>query len=347
MRYKLMGRSGLRVSELCLGTMTFGDDWGWGAPEEECRRILEVYREAGGNFVDTAVNYTNGSSEQILGRLLADYRDEIVLATKYTVSIRHEDVNACGNHRKNMMQSLHRSLKQLNTDYIDLYWVHIWDFLTPVEEVMRALDDMVRAGKVLYVGISDTPAWIVSQANTMADLRGWTPFVGLQIEYSLAQRTVERELLPMARTLDLGVTPWGCLGAGTLTGKYNADRTDSGQRKRLSDTGSTPSPRRLQLAEAVAQVAQECGRPAAQVALNWVRQQPGVIVPILGARSEAQMRENLGCLDFDLSDEQLDDLDEASSIEMGFPHDFWAREGIQKIVYSGKVDDIDDHHILE
>ena len=208
MRYRLLGRSGLRVSELALGTMTFGEEWGWGASEPESKRMFDAYAEAGGNFVDTANRYTEGTSERFVGDFIAADRDHWVVATKYTLWTRRDDPNFSGNHRKNMIQACEASLKRLKSDYIDLYWVHAWDFTTPIEEVMRGLDDLVSAGKVLYVGISDTPAWIVSRANTIADFRGWSPFVGLQIRYSLIDRTAEADLLPMARSLDLAVTPW-------------------------------------------------------------------------------------------------------------------------------------------
>src|SRR6202049_2834395 len=221
MSYQLLGRSGLRVSDLCLGTMTFGEDWGWGSAKEEARKIYDAYREAGGNFIDTANIYTNGSSETQLGEFLEGQRQEVVLATKYTNAGPGTDANAGGNHRKNMVQAVEASLKRLKTDYIDLYWVHIWDQITPVEEVMRGLDDTVRAGKVLYTGISDVPAWWIAQANTLASLRGWSPYVGLQIEYSLLERTVERELIPTAKALKLGVTAWSPLSRGVLTGKYH------------------------------------------------------------------------------------------------------------------------------
>jgi len=221
MKYRLLGNSGLRVSEAALGTMTFGDDWGWGAAKEEAQNVYNAFREAGGNFIDTANLYTNGASESFLGEFVKGHRQSMVLATKYTNSAPGADPNAAGNHRKNMMQSVEASLRRLQTDYIDLYWVHAWDQITPVEETMRGLDDLVRQGKVLYVGVSDAPAWWVSQANTLASLRGWTPFVGLQIEYSLVERTVERELIPMARSLNLGVVAWSPLSNGVLTGKYH------------------------------------------------------------------------------------------------------------------------------
>ncbi len=341
MRYKLLGRSGLRVSEIALGTMTFGEEWGWGANKKESQNIFDTYREAGGNFIDTANRYTNGTSEKFVGQFIKPIREQIVLATKYTVVARDGDPNSAGNHRKNMIQSLEASLKRLDTDYIDLYWLHAWDYLTPVEEVMRTFDDMVRSGKVLYIGISDTPAWVVSRANMLAELRGWTPFVALQIEYSLIERTVERELLPMARELELAVTPWAALGGGLLTGKYNrkADepkRMKEGESKRLSE-------RNFAIADEVIKIADEIGRTPAQVALNWVRQKPGVIIPIVGARTAAQLKDSLGALDFRLSDDQMNRLDKISHIELGFPHDFLAQDNIRNIIYAGTYDRIDNH----
>src|SRR5574341_614896 len=221
MRYRLLGNSGLRVSEAALGTMTFGDEWGWGAAKDEAHKVYKSFREAGGNFIDTANMYTNGTSESFLGEFMQGHRQSVVMATKFTNAAPGTDPNAAGNQRKNMVQAVEASLKRLGTDYIDLYWVHAWDQITPVEEVMRGLDDLVRQGKVLYVGISDAPAWWVAQANTLARLRGWSSFVGLQIEYSLVERTVERELIPMAKALNVGVTAWSPLSGGVLTGKYH------------------------------------------------------------------------------------------------------------------------------
>jgi len=312
-----MGNSGLRVSELALGAMTFGTK-DWGVDKDESRRVYDGFREAGGNFIDTANIYSEGRSETFLGEFIEGDRERIVLATKYTGATRGRDVNAAGNSRKNMMDSVHASLKRLRTDYIDLYWVHARDFTTPIEEVMRGLDDLVRQGKVLYVGISDTPAWEVSRANTLAELRGWSPFVGLQIRYSLLDRAVERELLPMARTLDLTVTPWDTLGSGILTGKYNRDESTTG---RATLRGNV-KPRDLAIAAEVVKLADELGRTPAQVALGWVRQGPGVIVPLVGARTREQLDDNLGCLDFQLEPEAKQRLDEASRIELGFPHEF-------------------------
>ncbi|MGH0037940.1 MAG: aldo/keto reductase [Myxococcota bacterium] len=321
MKYRLMGRSGLRVSELALGAMTFGTRE-WGVEEKESREVYDRFREAGGNFIDTANIYSGGRSESFLGGFMQEDRERIVLATKYTGATRRRDVNAGGNSRKNMMESLHASLKRLQTDYIDLYWVHARDFTTPIEEVMRGLDDLVRQGKVLYVGISDTPAWEVARANTLAELRGWSAFVGLQIRYSLLDRAAERDLLPMARALDLTVTPWDTLGSGILTGKYNRDAGTDGRAKlrgRISD-------RDLGIAAEVVKLADEIGRSPAQVALAWVRGGPGVIVPLVGARTRTQLDDNLGCLDVELDAEQRRRLDDASRIELGFPHDFLAQQ---------------------
>ena len=317
MRYTLLGQSGLRVSELALGTMTFGTDWGWGAPEAESAKQFELFAEAGGTLIDTANRYTNGSAETILGDLLAADRDHFVVGTKYSLNTRDGDLNAGGNHRKNLVQALEASLRRLRTDHVDVLWLHAWDYLTPPEEVMRALDDQVRLGKVLYLGVSDTPAWVVAQLQTLAAARGWSTFAGLQIEYSLVQREVERELIPMARGLGLGVLAWGPLGAGVLSGKY-ASGSPAGER-RLQDA----DPARLAIARTVADVARELGLRDSVVALAWLRAQGGVI-PILGARTAQQLADNLACLDTQLPEAALARLDQASHVARGFPHDFLA-----------------------
>ena len=347
MRYKLLGKSGLKVSELCLGAMTFGDDWGWGSTKEESRNIYDAFVEAGGNFIDTADLYTNGTSEQFLGEFMASDRERIVLATKYTNSAPGTDPNAAGNQRKNMMQSVEASLKRLNTDYIDLYWLHVWDFLTPVEEVMRAFDDLIRQGKVLYIGISDAPAWVVSRANTLAELRGWTQFVGLQVEYSLIERTCDRELLPMARELDLAVTVWSPLAGGLLTGKYAEGGGTLKEEKRLEHPMVAPlvdiTERKRTIVTAVVKVAETIGKTPAQVALAWLRQQPGVMIPIIGARRLSQLKDNMACVEFTLDEAHLQQLNEVSRIELGFPHDFVANEMVQNFAYGGMRGLIDNH----
>jgi aryl-alcohol dehydrogenase-like predicted oxidoreductase len=338
MQYRLLGRSGLRVSELCLGAMTFGEEWGWGASKEESRKIFDAYAGEGGNFIDTANRYTEGTSEKYVGEFVGPDRDHFVVATKYSLYTRMNDPNFSGNHRKNMVQALEASLKRLNTDYVDLYWVHAWDYMTPIEEVMRGLDDLVRAGKVLYVGISDTPAWIVSRANLLAEMRGWTPFVGLQIQYSLIERSVERELAPMARELDLAMTLWGVLGSGILSGKYNVGKAKG----RVADSERLTE-KNLKIAEATIGVAEQVGCSASQVALAWVRQQPGVMIPILGARTVDQLWDNMGCLNVHLTSEQIARLNETSGFEAGFPYDFLKQDMIKNLVYGGTYDQIVNH----
>jgi len=356
MKIRYLGPSGLRVSELSLGTMTFGEEWGWGASKEESRKIFDAYVERGGNFIDTANGYTNGTSEKIVGELIKSDRDRFVLATKYTFPTVRGDPNSGGNQRKNMFRSIEASLKRLGTDYVDLYWVHAWDFSTPVEEVMRALDDLVRAGKVLYVGISDTPAWVVSRANMLAELRGWSPFVALQIEYSLIERTPERDLLPMARALGMTVTPWGVLGSGVLTGKYNnapppqsdwsPGFTGKKVERRLDGSnGEKANEHNLKIARVVVEIAKQVGCSPSQVALAWFRTRPGSILPILGARSLSQIQDNLGSLEINLSSEQVQRLDEVSKIELGFPHDFLMDPVRIDRIYGGLYPRIVDHRI--
>ena len=334
MRYKLLGNSGLRVSELCLGTMTFGEDWGWGSDKEESLAVFRAFAEAGGNFLDTANLYTNGTSETLVGEFVKGDREKWVIATKYSLNTRPGDVNACGNHRKNLFQAVEASLKRLGTDYIDLLWLHIWDSLTPMEEVMRAFDDLVRMGKVLYIGISDSPAWIVSQGNTLATLRGWTPFIGLQIEYSLKERTPERELLPMAKALNIGVTAWSPLGGGVLTGKYNQPNPVDG-RLSMTDQPFQIFDRDLKIAETVLEIAREIEKSPAQVALNWLRNRPNAVIPIIGARKLSQLQDNLACVDFNLTGEQLQRLDNISAISLGFPHELLASQFVRDILLGG------------
>jgi aryl-alcohol dehydrogenase-like predicted oxidoreductase len=320
--------------------MTFGEDWGWGADKEESRAVFQAFAETGGNFLDTANIYTNGTSETLVGEFVKGDREKWVIATKYSLNTRPGDVNACGNHRKNLFQAVEASLKRLGTDYIDLLWLHIWDSLTPMEEVMRAFDDLVRMGKVLYIGISDSPAWIVSQANTLATLRGWTPFIGLQIEYSLKERTPERELLPMAKALNIGVTAWSPLGGGVLTGKYNQPNPVDG-RLSMTDQPFQILDRDLKIAETVLEIAREIGKSPAQVALNWLRNRPNPIIPIIGARRLSQLQDNLACVDFNLTGEQLQRLDNISAISLGFPQELLASQFVRDILLGGVAAQLD------
>jgi aryl-alcohol dehydrogenase-like predicted oxidoreductase len=321
LRYRLLGRTGLRVSELFLGAMTFGEQGGVGAPKEECARILDAYATAGGNVVDTAINYRGGASETILGELLRGRRDGFVLSTKYTISRDGEDPNAAGNPRKNLTLSLETSLRRLGTDYIDVYWVHIWDRNTPVEETMRALDDAVRSGKVLYVGISDAPAWVVSRANTLAELRGWSEFAALQVPYSLLNRDIERELLPMAEAFGMSVAAWSPLQNGILSGKYTrVGGVGADEAVRLS--AESIGEREHAVAQAVQSAADELGASPAQVAIAWTMAHSPAVHPIIGARRLAQLRDNLGAAELALPGELVTKLEEATGFRPGFPTEF-------------------------
>jgi aryl-alcohol dehydrogenase-like predicted oxidoreductase len=320
--------------------MTFGTAWGWGADKQTCALQVDRFAEAGGNFIDTSVNYTDGESESILGELLEGRRQQFVLATKYSLTKPDStDPNSGGNSRKNMRQSVERSLKRLKTDYIDLYYLHMWDYLTPVEEVMRGLDDLVRSGKVLYIAISDSPAWIVSQANMLAELRGWAPFVGLQIPYSLLDRDPEWALLPMAKHWQMAVLAWGILESGILTGKF-MNKPD--EPTRLDPDKLEIDERRQKIVETVHAIAQETEHTMTQVATNWVRQQQhkSLMIPILGARTLEQLNDSLGALEWELTAEQLERLDKVSHMRLGFPHDFLPGN---RYIFGATHDQIDNH----
>lgn len=327
--YRLLGRSGLRVSPLCLGTMTFGTGPGaWGSSDEEARQIVDQYIDLGGNFIDTANFYGQmGQSEVLLGQLVKDQRERLVLSTKYSLTTRPGDPNASGNQRKNMVRSVEDSLKRLGTDYIDLYYLHMWDFKTPIDEILRAFDDLVRAGKILYIGLSDTPAWEASRMQMMAELRGWSQFCALQISYSLTERTVEREMVPMAQTTGMGVCPWSPLGGGVLTGKYSrADLSipkdaDFTSRKVQNVATGRLSEQKLDIAAVVGAVAVEVGKTPAQVALAWLLNKPSVTSPVLGVRTPAQLEDNLGALGVSLSEDQIVRLDAVSAVPPVFPMD--------------------------
>jgi len=338
MRYKLLGKSGLRVSELALGTMTFGEDWGWGASRAESGRIFEAFCQAGGNFIDTSCNYTEGSAEKFVGEFIATDRDSFIVATKYSLrpnSANQNDPNAGGNSRKNLFRSVETSLKRLNTDYIDLLYLHMWEYMTPIEEVMRGLDDLVRQGKVLYIGFSDTPAYIIAKANLLAQFHGLAPVAAIQLPYSLASRDPERELLPYAKEDGIAVTAWGLLSGGVLTGKYR----DPQAVKRYESAGE----RSLSIADQVGEIAREIGCTPAQVAIRWVYQQQekAKIIPILGARTLPQMEENLGTLDLELNSEQLAKIDAISGFRIGFPRDFLMGDEVLHLVHGNTYPLID------
>lgn len=321
------------MSPLSLGTMTFGTEWGWGADIEGCRAMFQRYLEVGGNFIDTADGYTGGRSEEILGQLMkeAGNRDRLVVATKFTFNARPGDPNAGGNGRKNIHRALEGSLRRLQTDYIDLYWLHAWDGLTPVEEVLSTLDALVRSGKVRYIGLSDTPAWYLARAQTVAELRGYERICSLQLEYSLAERSIEREHIPAALELGMGVCAWSPLASGFLAGKYNRIEGGVEGQGRLATVKGSGNPvfdkfteRNWAILDVLRGVAGELGRAPAQVAINWATKRPGVSSVILGATRMAQLEDNLTALDFEIPAELSRRLDEASRPEMGFPYMFFS-----------------------
>ncbi len=339
--------------------MTFSDrGLSWGASPEESRAIFTAFAEAGGTYVDTANIYGDdvggqeGASERVLADLLAADRDHFVLATKFTSS-NTRDVSRSGNSFKTMRESLDASLRALRTDHVDVLWMHTWDGMTPVDEVLRGAHQLVSAGKILYFGFSDTPAWVISHAVAMADARGWTPPIAVQLEYSLAARTPERELLPMAEALDLGVTAWGPLAAGLLTGKYT--RSDAGEPhagthrfadERFTTLGGDAAADRLEVARAVDAVADELGRPSQHVALAWLHQRPGVVIPILGARRREQLEQNLSGLDLVLGDDHLRALDAVGAPSLGFPQEFLGSATVRRYSTSGHYAAIDNHRAL-
>jgi aryl-alcohol dehydrogenase-like predicted oxidoreductase len=334
--YRQLGRSGLWVSPLALGAATFGNDWGWGAEKDEARKLFDLYVDRGGNFIDTAVTYTNGTSERLVGEFARSERDRLVIATKYTTLRRPDDPNSGGSGRKSLFGAVETSLRQLGTDYLDVLYLHVWDFTTPVEEILRGLDDLVRQGKVLHVAISNTPAWQIARMQTIADLRGWAPLAAVQLEYNLIERTGERDVLPMAEELGIGVTLWSPLAGGVLTGKYSRADLDPGQavvgdsaRKEFNVALGGVSERSLAIAEVVKDLAKELGHTPAQVALAWTLQNPVVTAPIIGARTLAQLEDNLAALDVEFEARHLERLDQASAPDLGFPHAMLAGDHIR------------------
>ena len=338
--YVSLGRSGVRVSPLCLGAMTFGEDWGWGSGVEESKQILDRYIELGGNFIDTANGYTKGHSEAIIGEHIGRYsarRDRLVIATKFLTNMYRGDPNGGGAGRKSLIAACENSLRRLETDYIDLYWMHFWDIFTPIEETMRALDDLVAAGKVRYIGFSDTPAWKVAQAQTTAILKGWTPLIALQLEYSLLERTIEGELIPAALELGLGVTPWSPLKGGMLTGKYTRESVKTVTPGRGAWVSRAFNEQAFKVLDVLTTIANEAGTTVARAALAWVVQRPGVASTIIGARTIHQLEDNLGALDVKLTAQQIEALNEVSQPKLGFPHDFL--ENVKAFGYNGSTID--------
>ncbi len=339
--YSLLGKTGLRVSPLCLGTMTFGTEWGWGTPADAAGQIFNAYLEAGGNFIDTADMYTNGTSEELVGQFIQErnLRDQVVLATKYTFGAQPGNPNAGGNSRKNLYRAVEGSLKRLKTDYIDLYWVHAWDTLTPVEEVMHSLNTLVDAGKIRYLGLSDCPAWYVSRAQTLAEMRGWEKIAAIQMEYNLVERTIEREYVDMAHELGMGICPWSPLASGLLSGKHTK-ATLEGRLKATAGAGNpvferiTKNPKNWEIVEVLNGVSREMEKPAAQVALNWITKRPGVTSTLIGASKLDQLEVNLKSLDFDIPPALAQRLEAISAPEENTPYVFY-KEGMRAMFTGG------------
>ncbi|OOQ59130.1 aldo/keto reductase [Mucilaginibacter pedocola] len=337
MKYKLLGRSGLKVSELCLGTMGFGTEAGWGADAATSFAIMDAYANAGGNFLDTANMYKLGTSEKIIGDYLGNQdRDYFVVATKYTLKDNITNPNASGNNRKNMMRSVEESLKRLKTDFIDVLYLHIWDDITPIDEVLRAMDDLIKQGKITYAAISDTPAWVVAKGNTLAELMGWSQFIALQVEYSLLARTAERELIPMAKHFGMTVTPWAPLAGGALTGKYL-----KGDKGRIKPESNRLNQRAEKITRVVMEVADELGVSESHVALQWTMSKGFQCIPIVGATKVDQLKDNLKTVDVKLSPEQIKKLDDASKIELGFPGDFFNEDAVKLNSFGGFYDRVE------
>jgi aryl-alcohol dehydrogenase-like predicted oxidoreductase len=340
--FRTLGRSGLNVSPLCLGTMTFGEDWGWGSSADTARQMFAAYIEAGGNFIDTADGYVNGQSEELVGRFVPEHskRDNVIIATKYTFSAEPGNPNAGGNGRKNVMRALEGSLRRLQTDYIDLYWMHAWDRKTPVEEVLLTMNDLVRSGKIRYYGLSDVPSWYIAKMHTLAQQQGLHPPIALQLEYSLVERSIEYEFIDAAAELGLGICPWSPLGGGILTGKYKRDKLDGlGRLGAIKDSGNESvdklfTSRNWDIADAVAEVAKATNKTPAQVALNWVIGSPGVTSTIIGATKLHQLQDNLEALQFELTHDQRLKLNESSEPASIHPYVFFGKQ-MQSMISGG------------
>lgn len=340
--YVTLGRSGLRVSPAALGTMTFGNDYGWGMDEAGARQLFDRYVEAGGNFFDTADLYTNGNSERMLGKFVSErkLRDRAVIATKFTFNMETGNPNSGGNGRKNIRRAIEASLERLGTDYVDVYFLHAWDMHTPVEEVASTLDDLVRQGKVRYVGLSDVPAWYAARYQSVAEQNGWAPVSALQLEYSLLERTIEREHVPMARSLGMAITPWSPLASGLLSGKYSKE---GGQGRIESFKGSDnpvfqrfadPSARAWSVVDTVKAIATELGKTPAEIALAWVFGAAGITSTILGATKLSQLETNLGALELVLPEAHRAKLDAVSALESVHPYMYFG-DVFQKMIHGG------------
>lgn len=335
MKYKLLGKTGIKVSELCLGTMTFGTDWNFGSDKEESKRIYDAFANAGGNFFDTANIYTKGTSETYLGEFISSERENMVIASKYSLT-ESESMNQAGNSRKNMIQSIEGSLKRLNTDYIDLYYVHAWDFLVAPEELMRNLEYLLASGKILSIGISDAPAWITAKCNSISELRGWNQFAAYQVEYCLTERTADREIIPLSENDDMLFCGFGPLAAGLLSGKYLSEQDEP--RRMTKGISARLSEHNLAISKKLVEFSESTGYTPSQIAIRWAMQMVKKSSPIFGARSLKQCLENLKVLDFELSNDHMASLEEISKIPPNNPNDFLKLPRVQEILYGGNLD---------
>jgi aryl-alcohol dehydrogenase-like predicted oxidoreductase len=334
--YVTLGRSGLRVSPMCLGTMTFGEELGWGSSVADSERILDRYLDLGGNFIDTANFYTHGHSEKIIGDHLGrdrTKRQRSVIATKFFANMRVGDPNAGGAGRKNIYWACEESLRRLQTDYIDLYWMHAWDQFTPIDETLRALDDLVSAGKVRYIGFSDTPAWKVAHAQTLAHFKNWTPLIALQMEYSLLERTIEGDMMPLAKEFELGITPWSPLRSGVLSGKYRRDQGQPADALRTGFTAAMLDDKAYAVVDLLHEIAMQLGTTPARIALQWVCGQPGITSTIIGARTMSQLEDNIAALDLELGADQRARLNALTEPMKTFPASILPR--LQSFQHSG------------
>ncbi len=338
MKYKLLGKSGLRVSELCLGTMAFGEDMIWGCGKAESEKIFNCFTNAGGNFIDTSNIYAKGIGEDIIGDLTQPNRDDFVIATKYGFMDTKSGVNDVGSHRKNLMRSVEHSLKRLKTDHIDLLWLHCPDGMTPIDETMRALDDLIRMGKIFYIGVSQMSAWEIARANTLAEFKNWTQFIAIQPEYNLLERSCDRDLIPMSKEMDLAITPWSPLAGGVLTGKY---LTNEG--KRVPKDSARFNQKNTEITQCLVNIANQLGHTPGQVALRWVMQKSDQMIPIVGARRLSQLEESLQTLEFKLDADTMKKLDAISKISLGYPHDFIKTDLVRKQAFGGLLDDVLNH----
>ncbi|MFT5336637.1 MAG: aryl-alcohol dehydrogenase-like predicted oxidoreductase [Luteibaculaceae bacterium] len=341
MEYTLMGSSGIRISKICLGTMTFGTDWPFGSDKKESREVYHRYLEKGGNFLDTANLYTETTSEKYLGEFIQESgnRDELVISSKYSLRTDIGKINNSGNHRKNLVQTVEGSLKRLKIDYLDLLFLHSWDFTVDVEDVMRSLDILVQQGKVLHIGFSDTPAWVISRAQTIAKLRGWEPICALQMEYSLAERSCDREILPMSDYYNMSFHAWSPLANGILTGKYTKENLPA--KVRMTENSKRYNQRNLALGELVWDIAKKNNTNGAAVALHWLFTRTPYMVPVIGARNAHQIDEQLESLSLNLPPEDILALDQASNIELGFPFDFLDQEHMKQNLYGSRYKQYD------